>query len=249
MSCYKCGRAHLARDCKGIEGMLVLPEVKVATTLMDFSKTRVGQSADVTIEPEALVEYLMMPQHQRLVSEDTGADLEWFPAQNLVRLSGSAEQVKSAQRLLARVMVHCRWGCSESKTKRLLRPPKVDSIFCRLSPMNTLTPVEKALSIAEPVLTIGKDKSNSAVVNDALVSRVHVRLEFDAKKGGVYVADCSTNGTFLNGVRLPQRKAGSVLLSHGDELLLKDPAGGDAEFGYMVNLKDTRATGITYKVT
>eukprot|EP00434_Breviolum_minutum_P005869 symbB.v1.2.005175.t1/scaffold298.1/size236510/19 len=52
------------------------------------------------------------------------------------------------------------------------------------------------------------------------------------------VIDCSTNGTFLNGLRLPPKTTGKVLLSHGDELLLQDPANGDQEFGYVVNIQE-----------
>eukprot|EP00435_Cladocopium_sp_Y103_P002909 s1216_g1.t1 len=52
------------------------------------------------------------------------------------------------------------------------------------------------------------------------------------------VIDCSTNGTFLNGFRLPPKTTGKVLLSHGDELLLQDPANGDQEFGYVVNIQE-----------
>jgi len=55
------------------------------------------------------------------------------------------------------------------------------------------------------------------------------------------VLDLSTNGTFLNGIRLPGKQVGKVLLSHGDELLLKDPAGGEQEFGYIVNLQEVFA--------
>ncbi|CAE7940497.1 TRY3 [Symbiodinium necroappetens] len=51
------------------------------------------------------------------------------------------------------------------------------------------------------------------------------------------VIDCSTNGTFLNGLRLPPRTTGKVLVSHGDELLLQDPA-NDQEFGYVVNIQE-----------
>lgn len=54
----------------------------------------------------------------------------------------------------------------------------------------------------------------------------------------MYVLNTSTNGTFLNGQRLPSKTVGKVLLSHGDELLLKDPAMGEQEFGYIVNLNE-----------
>merc|ERR1712050_396480 len=101
---------------------------------------------------------------------------------------------------------------------------------------NTLSPVEKTLNQVNSLLTIGKDKGNNVMIKDPLVSRHHAIVELDAKRGAVYILDCSTNGTFLNGVRLPNKTHGKVLLSHGDEVLLKDPNGGDKEFGYHVNL-------------
>merc|ERR1711920_873407 len=112
------------------------------------------------------------------------------------------------------------------------------SVLVRLSPMNTLRAAEKTLQGSDVVLSIGKDKSNKVVINDALVSRTHTVIELDEERGAVYVLDCSTNGTFLNGVRLPPSNAGKVLLSHGDELLFKDPVTGEQEFGYIVNLTE-----------
>jgi len=104
--------------------------------------------------------------------------------------------------------------------------------------MNTLRPVEKLLYNSQPSLSIGKDSKNDVVISDPLVSRHHCIIELDADRGAIYVTDRSTNGTFLNGIRLPSKKLGKVLLSHGDELLLKDPAGGEQEFGYIVNLQE-----------
>merc|ERR1719188_334089 len=90
-------------------------------------------------------------------------------------------------------------------------------------------------------MVIGKDKQCDVVVHDPSVSRQHCILSLDEQKGGVFVTDLSTNGTYLNGVRLPSKKQGKVLLSHGDELLFKDPKGGDdVEFGYMCNLQEMR---------
>jgi pSer/pThr/pTyr-binding forkhead associated (FHA) protein len=132
--------------------------------------------------------------------------------------------------------MHCKWGQNTAKVTRLLRPPVVESAFCRLSPMNTLRTAEKTLNSGSPVMSIGKDKSNDVVIPDMSISRQHCMLELDAERGAVYVIDMSTNGTFLNGLRLPSSSVGKVLLSHGDELLLKNPAAGDGEYGYIVNL-------------
>merc|ERR1712060_568360 len=90
--------------------------------------------------------------------------------------------------------------------------------------------------VSRKKLTLGKGSENDVVIPDELVSRRHCELEFH--KGCVYVCDVSTNGTFLNGRRLPQKKGSKnkVLVTHGDELLFKSPD-RDGEFGYMVNLK------------
>merc|ERR1712187_869318 len=108
--------------------------------------------------------------------------------------------------------------------------------ICRLSPMNTLRPAQKMLNASQPIMSIGKDKQNDVVIPDPIISRQHCVLELDPERGAVYALDCSTNGTFLNGVRLPSKQLGKVLISHGDDLTFKDPASGDQEFGYVVNL-------------
>merc|ERR550532_3046426 len=224
----------------GVPGMPVMEaeQPRVETTPMDFSRlSRDLPSRSISV-PKELVQYLMTPEHRQLLNEQSGSDVEWAPDEAQVKVRGSAEQVKRATRLLQRVLMHCHWGRSAQKVRRLLKPRIVESLICRLSPMNTLRPAEKLLSSASPVLSIGKDKSNSVVIQDPAISRRHCVLELDPERGAVYAIDCSTNGTFLNGVRLPSKQVGKVLLSHGDELLFKDPAGGDQEFGYIVNLNE-----------
>lgn len=211
------------------------PEQRVATTPMDFSRLNANLPSRSVAVPKELSLYLMTTEHRQLLTEETGADVEWSPEENQVHLKGSAEQIKKAQRLLTRVITHCHWGRSEEKVKRLLRPNIVESVVVRLSPMNTLRPAEKMLNMGH-TLSIGKDKNCDTVIPDAIVSRQHCVLELDSERGAVYIIDCSTNGTFLNGRRLPGKQAGKVLLSHGDELLLKDPSTGDQEYGYIVNI-------------
>merc|ERR1712113_993013 len=154
---------------------------------------------------------------------------------------GSGDALKRAQRLLQRVIMHCHWGRQASmqeKVKRLLKPVMCESAHCRLSPMNTLRAAQKTLNMSTPVLTIGKEKANDVCIDDPIISRQHCVLELDPDRGAVYAIDCSTNGTFLNGIRLPSKTVGKVLLSHGDEILFKDPATGEQEFGYIVNLNE-----------
>jgi pSer/pThr/pTyr-binding forkhead associated (FHA) protein len=62
------------------------------------------------------------------------------------------------------------------------------------------------------VKTIGRAKGADLIINAALVSRVHCRLE--ASKEGVAVTDLSsTNGTFVNGKRIER-----ATLANGDTL-------------------------------
>jgi len=208
---------------------------KVVTTSMDFSRLGADlPSKDVPV-PRELVEHLMTPEHRQIIMEESGCEVEWEPEASQVLLRGSEEQLKKATRQLQRVLVHCNWGRSEEKVRRLLRPRFVKSALVRLSPMNRLPSGAKTLSSNMPVLCIGKDRNNDVIINANMISRQHCILELDPDRGAIYVIDVSTNGTYLNGVRLPEKKTGKVLVSHGDELLLQDPV-IDEEFGYVINI-------------
>ena len=62
------------------------------------------------------------------------------------------------------------------------------------------------------VKTIGRAKGADLIIDAALVSRVHCRLE--AGKDGIDVTDLSsTNGTFVNGKRVER-----ATLANGDKL-------------------------------
>jgi len=66
-------------------------------------------------------------------------------------------------------------------------------------------------SLEGELSTIGRDSTNTIVINDGEVSRRHARL---TSQGGKYVIEDlgSTNGTFVNG----QRLTGPVVLKPGD---------------------------------
>merc|ERR1719191_540150 len=78
------------------------------------------------------------------------------------------------------------------------------------------------------------------------ISRKHCTITFEPEKGAVYVQDLSTNGTFLNGKRLPRPpfknpQDARVRLFHGDELLFRlrsEGAGGAVheELGFVCNI-------------
>jgi len=193
--------------------------------------------------PENMIAHMMTPKIKEAIHQVTGVEADFDPP--AVRLVGSAEKVARTEKLLARATKLCKWGASEAKVLATLTTPSTgsgetltDKVRLILSPMGFLKPFEAAFdAMGAKSISIGKGSENDVVVPDELVSRKHCALEFH--RGGVYVADHSTNGTFLNGKRLPQKKGskGKVLVMHGDELLLKNPERGDQEFGYIVNLK------------
>mmetsp|Transcript_79937 Transcript_79937/g.126079 ORF Transcript_79937/g.126079 Transcript_79937/m.126079 type:complete len:306 (-) Transcript_79937:146-1063(-) len=212
---------------------------KIATSSMDFSRKE-SPAIPFPISRK-IAQQVMTPECRRILEAQSGAEIEWAPDLKQgphAMMKGSPDQVRLASKLLARVKTHCAWGCNDEKIKRLLKPRTIEKALCRLSPMDSLRPIDKMLSSAQPRLSIGKGKECDAVIQDSMVSRLHCFLELSANKGSVYVTDCSTNGTYLNGVRLPSKKQGKVLLSHGDELLLKEPSSGSAEFGYIVNITE-----------
>lgn len=81
----------------------------------------------------------------------------------------------------------------------------------------------KSYEITKDVMTLGRDVSNDIVINDAEISRHHAR--FTRQGDGYAVEDLgSTNGTFVNGMRLTGPRA----LSQGDVLAM----GETVLFGY-----------------
>ncbi len=68
------------------------------------------------------------------------------------------------------------------------------------------------------VKTIGRGQNNNIVVYDDKVSRIHLQMIQD-DRGNISVVDVgSTNGTFVNGIRI----AGETRLKAGDELRIGD---------------------------
>jgi DNA-binding NtrC family response regulator len=67
--------------------------------------------------------------------------------------------------------------------------------------------------ISESILRIGREQQSDGLwLADARLSRLHARLSFDSRSGGVRIGDGqSRNGTFVNGARIE-----TALLSAGD---------------------------------
>ena len=75
-------------------------------------------------------------------------------------------------------------------------------------------------------MTIGRDKSNSIVIDDPLVSRVHCIIH--RIRSSWYIEDAeSTNGTWINGKRL--KPGTSVRIESQDNIKL----GGRIEIGLV----------------
>eukprot|EP00441_Pelagodinium_beii_P037010 CAMPEP_0197638426 /NCGR_PEP_ID=MMETSP1338-20131121/13360_1 /TAXON_ID=43686 ORGANISM="Pelagodinium beii, Strain RCC1491" /NCGR_SAMPLE_ID=MMETSP1338 /ASSEMBLY_ACC=CAM_ASM_000754 /LENGTH=485 /DNA_ID=CAMNT_0043211003 /DNA_START=31 /DNA_END=1485 /DNA_ORIENTATION=- len=198
-------------------------------------------SVGVTMDVQpALVPILMTSQNCNLLRDETKADIEWKPAEGKVLINGAPEHLEKAKKIINRVMTHSCWGVSADKVRRLLTPRRLESALVRLSPMENLPSFQKLLSPASPTITLGKGPTNEVVLPNphGVVSRNHCIIELDPDRGAIYAHDCSTNGSFLNGIRLPAQQGGKVLLSHGDELLFTDPGSGIREFGYIVNINE-----------
>jgi len=71
----------------------------------------------------------------------------------------------------------------------------------------------QAFTLDRDALTVGRDPGNSIVIDDPQVSRQHARI---AHQGGLMVIEDlgSTNGTFINGMRL----TGPHALTNGDAI-------------------------------
>jgi hypothetical protein len=90
----------------------------------------------------------------------------------------------------------------------------------------------KVFDLAKSLLTIGREVKNDIVINDAEVSRQHLRLTEQAGSGYMVEDLASTNGTFVNGQRLSTLTA----LRSGDILGL----GGTVELEYSAQREPER---------
>ncbi|MCC2639142.1 MAG: hypothetical protein K0Q68_2861, partial [Moraxellaceae bacterium] len=89
---------------------------------------------------------------------------------------------------------------------------------------------QPAMWLVDPRISIGRDKSNSLVINDEGLSVFHAELR--QEDGKVFIWDSgSVNGTFVNGEKVTGKrevKAGDVIRFHLIDVQLLDPSKGPA---------------------
>merc|ERR1712224_460568 len=183
-------------------------------------------SKSLSIPSEQVKVLMSRNVEQSLIEACAISSVKWDVKACTVKVLGSQPAVEKAAQQLQRIVTHCRWGISEPKVFGILRPRKdCTTAKCRFSPMHeALKDFTINLTAKKPSMTIGTDRGNDLVVQGQQVSRQHAIVEFMVDRGSVYVVDSSTNGTILNGKRLPPKASAKVVLWHGDELLLQDPA-------------------------
>lgn len=120
------------------------------------------------------------------------------------------------------------------------------AIALRLEPLKDavgLFEFERVLSEDRQEVMIGSQRgqTNDIVVTDDVVSKKHVLLSLVGIHGelALSIADLSTNGTFVNDKRLPEKKKRFRIRS-GDVLTLKDPS-FEENFGWKVDFGNTVA--------
>lgn len=252
MCMYWCAtRCQRGRDCWFAHGPEELARgyrihedggLNNTTTRLDFNRIDADASkVSSTVKvPNEQVKDLMTDTAKQIIMEVAGpSEVDWDAMGCKVTFWGTQQQTEKAAQLIKRVTTHCLWGVSRPKVEGLLKSrSNLSTARLTLSPMDpVLKTCAITLSSKSPQLTIGKAPENILVVNRPGISRNHAVVEFDASKGAVYIVDTSTNGTILNGKRLPKSGSAKVVLWHGDELLLAvDNTGGISEFGYVVNL-------------
>lgn len=195
-----------------------------------------------------LLESLLDPDNQPKLLARTGLSSASLNQEGLVVLKATTRKgLMKALAQLRRVAYHCQWGCTKEKVAALLseRPAKpVTSIVVRLAATSSrLQSHESRLSLKVRKLRIGTQAGVCQLVMEGVpgLSRKHCTITFEPDRGACYVQDLSTNGTYLNGKRLPRPpykkvEDARVRLFHGDELFFRLRTDDMEELGYVVNL-------------
>lgn len=94
----------------------------------------------------------------------------------------------------------------------------------------------KIFELTDPIITLGRDLTNDIVIQDPEISRYHLRLR--RIKQGFSIEDMgSTNGTFVNGVRMKN----PIILNHDDVIKL----GSTVQFQFVADILPPLAEGST----
>jgi len=196
---------------------------------------------------EELREGLLDPANQKQLLARTSLLSATLAEDGQVILRAPSKQsLKDAMSVLARVAHHCQWGCSIAKFGLLLREKPeqpVHTVLVRLAATSSrMQTQEGRVNQRQEKLRVGTDASQCQIALEPIagISRKHLTITFEYDKGGCYVQDMSTNGTRLNGKRLPRPPYkhpmdARVRIFHGDELVLAITPEGE-ELGFVVNL-------------
>jgi len=120
---------------------------------------------------------------------------------------------------------------------------KGKAIALRLEPLKPEMPeFERVLGEQRQSVTIGSNRGKvDVVVRDDVISKKHMSFGLAGINGELVltIVDHSTNGTFVNGNRLPAKDK-RFRIRNGDKLTLKKPD-IDEDFGWKVDCGNTVA--------
>jgi len=112
--------------------------------------------------------------------------------------------------------------CNDDSESMVIKKKAVIS-YVSLIPM--IEAHGKCMRLSNKGFSIGRDKSNSVIVSDSLVSKFHAFITF--KKGVAYIKDSSsTNGTWVNKKKLTLDKVKvlknrDIIVIGGTQILFK----------------------------
>lgn len=255
------GSGQLAVLPEKVQGLLnsghlanEMARMKQAVEVRQHDKDRAREQKDeaesrtVLKMPSKLHAALLHPDNTEKLLARTGLASAALNGQGLVALRAhSPKGLQKALSQLRRVAYHCQWGCSTAKVGALLseKPLKPTStMVVRLAATSSrLQSHEAKLTFKVRKLRVGTQAGACNLVIEGVpgLSRRHCTITFEPEKGTCYLQDLSTNGTYLNGKRLPRPpykhpQDARVRLFHGDEMLFKLRIHDGEELGYVVNL-------------
>lgn len=237
------------RDSLAHEVLRMKQAMEALPSLSAASREAKEEVSETTLRmPPRLHESLLHPDNESQLLARTGLAAVALNEEGLVILRAHTRKgLAKALSQLRRVAYHCQWGCSKTKVAALLadKPAKpAHSMVVRLAATSSrLHSHEARLTPKARKLRVGTQASACQLVIEGIpgLSRRHCTITFEPEKGAVYLQDLSTNGTYLNGKRLPRPpyknpQDARVRLFHGDEMFFRLRSDDTEELGYVVNL-------------